>query len=158
MGGGAGFIGSHVADLLLSRGDYVVIVDEVNDYYDVNIKRQNLEMLRSKYGEERLAIYDTVDICDVEKMEVVFETHKPRFVCHLAARAGVRPSIQDPFIYIHSNIEGTTHLMELSAKYGVKNFVFASSSSVYGGSKSTFFSEEEVVDNPVSPYAASKKA
>lgn len=79
-------------------------------------------------------------------------------VCHLAARAGVRPSIQDPFVYIHSNIKGTTHLMELSAKYGVQNFVFASSSSVYGGSKSTFFSEDEIVDNPVSPYAASKKA
>jgi UDP-glucuronate 4-epimerase len=76
----------------------------------------------------------------------------------MAARAGVRPSIQDPFIYIHSNIKGTTHLMELSHKFGVKNFVFASSSSVYGGSKSCYFSEEEVVDNPVSPYAASKKA
>merc|ERR1712115_336169 len=75
-----------------------------------------------------------------------------------AARAGVRPSIQDPYVYIHSNIRGTTHLMELSHKHGVENFVFASSSSVYGGSKSTFFSEEEAVDNPVSPYAASKKA
>jgi len=76
----------------------------------------------------------------------------------MAARAGVRPSIQDPYIYIHSNIEGTTSLMELSAKHGVENFVFASSSSVYGGCNSTFFSEDEVVDNPVSPYAASKKA
>jgi len=76
----------------------------------------------------------------------------------MAARAGVRPSIQDPYVYIHSNIKGTTHLMELSAKFGVKNFVFASSSSVYGGSKSTFFSEDEAVDNPVSPYAASKKS
>jgi UDP-glucuronate 4-epimerase len=76
----------------------------------------------------------------------------------MAARAGVRPSIQDPYVYIHSNIEGTVRLMELSARFGVQNFVFASSSSVYGGSTSTFFSEEEVVDNPVSPYAASKKA
>lgn len=76
----------------------------------------------------------------------------------MAARAGVRPSIQDPYVYIHSNITGTTHLMELSAKFGVQNFVFASSSSVYGGSKSTYFSEEENVDNPVSPYAATKKA
>jgi UDP-glucuronate 4-epimerase len=79
-------------------------------------------------------------------------------VCHMAARAGVRPSIQDPFVYIHSNIKGTTLLMELSHRFGVKNFVFASSSSVYGGSKSTFFSEDELVDNPVSPYAATKKA
>merc|ERR1719298_291399 len=75
----------------------------------------------------------------------------------MAARAGVRPSIQDPFVYIHSNINATTHLMELSHKHGIENFVFASSSSVYGGSKSTFFSEEEVVDHPVSPYAATKK-
>ena len=76
----------------------------------------------------------------------------------MAARAGVRPSIQDPYVYIHSNIKGTTHLMELAHKFGVENFVFASSSSVYGGSKSCYFSEDENVDNPVSPYAASKKA
>ena len=155
--GGAGFIGSHVAAFLLERGDDVVIVDEMNDYYDVKIKLQNLQILREQYGHERLKIYKG-DICDVELVTSIFETEKPEWVCHMAARAGVRPSIQDPYVYIHSNIEGTTRLMELSAKYGVKNFVFASSSSVYGGSKSTLFSEEEVVDNPVSPYAASKKA
>jgi UDP-glucuronate 4-epimerase len=88
----------------------------------------------------------------------LFEKERPEWVCHMAARAGVRPSIQDPFVYIHSNIRATTLLMELSHKYGVKNFVFASSSSVYGGSKSTFFSEDEAVDHPVSPYAATKKA
>merc|ERR1712003_224562 len=98
------------------------------------------------------------DICDEDLMEHIFATEQPKWVCHMAARAGVRPSIQDPFVYIHSNIKGTTQLMELSHRYGVKNFVFASSSSVYGGSKSTYFSEDEVVDNPVSPYAASKKA
>merc|ERR1712176_431685 len=98
------------------------------------------------------------DICDEKFMRDLFEKEKPEWVCHMAARAGVRPSIQDPYVYIHSNITGTTHLMELSHRYGVKNFVFASSSSVYGGSKSTFFSEQENVDNPVSPYAASKKA
>merc|ERR1711884_517926 len=91
-------------------------------------------------------------------MLAVFQKERPKWVCHLAARAGVRPSIADPFVYIHSNIKGTTQLMELSHKYGIENFVFASSSSVYGGSKSTFFSEDENVDNPVSPYAASKKA
>jgi len=91
-------------------------------------------------------------------MHRIFETERPEWVCHMAARAGVRPSIQDPYIYIHSNIKGTTLLLDLSAKFGVKNFVFASSSSVYGGSKSTYFSEDEVVDNPVSPYAATKKA
>jgi UDP-glucuronate 4-epimerase len=155
--GGAGFIGSHVADYLLARGDDVVIVDEVNDYYDVNIKEANLKLLRSNYSADRLSIYRG-DICDEELMTRIFEDERPEWVCHMAARAGVRPSIQDPYVYIHSNIEGTTRLMELSARYGVKNFVFASSSSVYGGSNSTYFSEDEVVDNPVSPYAATKKA
>lgn len=155
--GGAGFIGSHVAEYLLERGDDVVIIDEVNDYYDVTIKEANLRLLTQNYGEGRVSVYRG-DICDSQLMETIFEKERPEWVCHMAARAGVRPSIQDPYVYIHSNIKGTTQLMELSHKYGVKNFVFASSSSVYGGSKSTFFSEDEVVDNPVSPYAASKKA
>lgn len=156
--GGAGFIGSHVAEFLLARGDDVVIVDEMNDYYDVRIKEANLRILRDGYPDNnRLSIY-RCDICDADKMLSIFQKERPKWVCHLAARAGVRPSIADPFVYIHSNIRGTTQLMELSHKFGVKNFVFASSSSVYGGSKNTFFSEDEIVDNPVSPYAASKKA
>jgi len=157
--GGAGFIGSNVAEFLLSRGDDVVIVDEVNDYYDVKIKEGNLKHLRElvKGSPHRLSIYKG-DICDENFMTNVFEMENPEWVCHMAARAGVRPSIQDPFVYIHSNIRGTTLLMELSNKFRIKNFVFASSSSVYGGSTSTFFSEDENVDNPVSPYAASKKA
>jgi UDP-glucuronate 4-epimerase len=149
--GGAGFIGSNVAEFLLARGDDVVIVDEMNDYYDVRIKQANLDHLQALFPDEsRLSIYKG-DICDEEFMESLFEKEHPKWICHMAARAGVRPSIQDPFVYIHSNIKGTTHLMELAHKYGVQNFVFASSSSVYGGSKSTFFSEEENVDNPVSP-------
>lgn len=155
--GGAGFIGSHVADYLLARGDNVVILDEVNDYYDVKIKEGNLRMLQEKYGTQRLKIFRG-DICNEDLVARIFEEEQPRWVCHMAARAGVRPSIQDPYVYIHSNIKGTTLLMEHAAKNGVENFVFASSSSVYGGSKSTYFSEDEVVDNPVSPYAASKKA
>lgn len=157
--GGAGFFGSNVAEHLLNRGDDVVIVDEVNDYYDVSIKENNLQLLREMTAgkEHRLSIYRG-DICDEAFMAKVFEKERPQWVCHMAARAGVRPSIQDPFVYIHSNIRGTTLLMELSNKYNVKNFVFASSSSVYGGSQSTYFSESENVDNPVSPYAASKKA
>ena len=156
--GGAGFIGSHVAEYLLNRGDDVVIIDEVNDYYDVSIKESNLTNLRSKYPQQnRLKIYRG-DICDEELMTSIFEDDRPQWVCHMAARAGVRPSIQDPYVYIHSNVHGTTRLMELSARYGVQNFVFASSSSVYGDSTSTYFSEEEVVDHPVSPYAATKKA
>jgi len=157
--GGAGFIGSNVAEFLLLRGDDVVIVDEINDYYDVKIKESNLTHLKDlvKGSPHRLSIYRG-DICDENFMTDLFEKERPEWVCHMAARAGVRPSIQDPFVYIHSNIRGTTLLMELSHKFGIKNFVFASSSSVYGGSTSTFFSEEENVDNPVSPYAASKKA
>jgi UDP-glucuronate 4-epimerase len=134
------------------------IVDEMNDYYDVRIKENNLRRLRMLCPDEkRLTIYRG-DICDEDFMLQLFEKEAPQWICHMAARAGVRPSIQDPYVYIHSNIRGTTHLMELAHKFGVKNFVFASSSSVYGGSTSTFFSEEENVDNPVSPYAASKKA
>lgn len=156
--GGGGFIGSSVAQYLLARGDDVVIVDEMNDYYDIRIKEGNLALLREMCPDEkRLSIYRG-DICDENLMHEMFEKERPEWVCHMAARAGVRPSIQDPYVYIHSNITGTTRLMELSHKFGVKNFVFASSSSVYGGSKSTYFSEEESVDNPVSPYAASKKA
>lgn len=156
--GGAGFVGSSTAAHLLERGDSVVIVDEMNDYYDVRIKENNLRRLRELCpDEERLVIYQG-DICDEDFMLRLFENERPQWVCHMAARAGVRPSIQDPYVYIHSNIRGTTHLMELSHRFGVKNFVFASSSSVYGGSKSALFSEEESVDNPVSPYAASKKA
>ena len=152
--GGAGFVGSSTAAHLLERGDSVVIVDEMNDYYDVRIKENNLRRLRELCpDEERLVIYQG-DICDEEFMLRLFENERPQWVCHMAARAGVRPSIQDPYVYIHSNIRGTTHLMELSHRFGVKNFVFASSSSVYGGSKSALFSEEESVDNPVSPYAA----
>jgi len=154
--GGAGFIGSSTAQFLLERGDNVIIVDEVNDYYDVTLKEANLERLVATYGTNRVKVY-RADICDETIMTKIFEDERPEWVCHMAARAGVRPSIQDPFVYIHSNIKGTTHLMELSHRFNVKNFVFASSSSVYGGSKSTFFSEEENVDNPVSPYAASKK-
>lgn len=156
--GGAGFVGSSTAANLLARGDAVVIVDEMNDYYDVRIKEANLRRLRGMCPDKRrLTIYKG-DICNEDFMLALFEKERPQWVCHMAARAGVRPSIQDPYVYIHSNIRGTTHLMELSHKFGVKNFVFASSSSVYGGSKNTFFSEDENVDNPVSPYAASKKA
>ena len=163
--GAAGFVGSHVADHLLERGDEVVIVDEVNDYYDVNIKEGNLRMLQEKYNSSVLTIHRG-DICDSEFMDSVFlaatknnTVNKPfDAICHMAARAGVRPSIEDPFVYVHSNIEGTVKLMEYAVKYQIENFVFASSSSVYGGSTATYFSELDQVDHPISPYAATKKA
>lgn len=156
--GGAGFIGSHVAEFLLKRGDTVIIIDELNDHYDVQIKMSNLDFLWRTYHEGgNLHIYKG-DICDTELMEHIFVREKPRWVCHLAARAGVRPSVKDPFVYLHSNIEGTTRLLELSRINNVSNFVYASSSSVYALSKSEEFLETESVDHPVSPYAATKKA
>lgn len=155
--GGAGFIGSHVADMLLTRGDRVVIVDEMNDYYDVRLKQANLAYLHEKHGDVKLTIYRG-DICDVDFISDVFEKERPSHVCHLAARAGVRASIVDPYIYVHSNVEGTTRLLDLSRQYFIKNFVYASSSSVYGCSDKHVLSENDVVEKPVSPYAATKKA
>jgi UDP-glucuronate 4-epimerase len=165
--GGAGFVGSHLADALLARGDNVVIVDEVNDYYDVQIKEGNLQMLQSKYNidnnddekenDRRVTIYRG-DICDRPFLDQVFARHAFDDIAHMAARAGVRPSIIDPFIYVHSNIKGTIALLDRAVRYNITNFVFASSSSVYGGSTSTFFSELDQVDHPISPYAATKKA
>jgi UDP-glucuronate 4-epimerase len=157
--GGAGFVGSHVADVLLERGDRVVIIDEMNDYYNVTMKEQNLVLLQEKYpSSDQLQIYRG-DICNTTLLTDIFQRHSDiSMICHMAARAGVRPSIQDPFIYIHSNILGTVTLLHYAVQYNISNFVFASSSSVYGGSLSTFFSEEEPVDHPISPYAATKKA
>jgi UDP-glucuronate 4-epimerase len=135
----------------------VVIIDEVNDYYDTSLKNENLEYLRATHGKDSFTFVKG-DICDEALLEKIFSEHKIDYVCHLAARAGVRPSIEDPQVYVHSNIRGTTALLSAAAKHKVKNFVYASSSSVYGGSKSTYFSEDEAVDMPVSPYAATKKA
>mmetsp|Transcript_7564 Transcript_7564/g.22430 ORF Transcript_7564/g.22430 Transcript_7564/m.22430 type:complete len:522 (-) Transcript_7564:24-1589(-) len=155
--GAAGFIGSHTAEFLLARGDYVVGIDEVNDYYDVKVKEGNIKLLEEKGG-DRFTFYRG-DICDKELLERIWAAHgKPRRVVHMAARAGVRPSIDDPFVYVHSNVEGTTRLMDVAVKHGNDSFVFASSSSVYGGSKEVLFREADSVDFPVSPYAATKKA
>jgi UDP-glucuronate 4-epimerase len=155
--GAAGFIGSHVAEGLLARGDTVILVDEVNDYYDVRIKESNLQLLQETFGSARLRIYRG-DLANASFISRVFAREKPEWVCHLAARAGVRPSIQNPYVYLNSNIVGTMRLLELSRIYNIQNFVFASSSSVYGGSQSTLFSEDERVDRPISPYAATKKS
>lgn len=153
--GGAGFIGSATAKVFLSRGDRVVVVDELNDYYDIARKEENIKSLETLSRVGQLTIIRG-DICDKTLMESVFAAYKPSVVCHLAARAGVRASIDDPLIYIHSNIEGTTILLELSRLYSVSNFVYASSSSVYGESTADKFRESDEVSKPVSPYAATK--
>ncbi len=164
--GAGGFIGSSVAYKLLERGDRVIVVDEMNDYYDVRIKEANLEILRQKAKEmdekdgvmrRRLEIY-IGDINDHDLMTSVFEREHPDYVCHLAARAGVRPSIQDPLLYVRANVQGSTNMLNYSRDYKVKNIVVASSSSVYGESGSTYFSEAEDVNEPVSPYAATKRS
>jgi UDP-glucuronate 4-epimerase len=154
--GGAGFIGSHVAAHLLQRGDIVIIVDEMNDYYDVRLKQANLDYLVETFSDS-VKIYKG-DICDLEFMSDIFDRENPTHICHLAARAGVRPSIVDPYIYVHSNVEGTTRLLDLARQHGCKNFVYASSSSVYGCSTNEILSESDAVEKPVSPYAATKKA
>jgi len=133
-----------------------VIVDEMNDYYDIRVKEANLQHLRATYA-DRCSIYRG-DICDEHLMTEMFEQEGITHVCHLAARAGVRPSIVDPYIYVHSNVEGTTRLLDLARKHTIANFVYASSSSVYGSSSNDILSEKDVVEKPVSPYAASKKA
>jgi UDP-glucuronate 4-epimerase len=156
--GVAGFIGSHCAERLIARGDIVIGVDEVNDYYDPRMKRANLARVERLAGSSGRFKFFEGDLCDKPFIESIFATERPTWMLHLAARAGVRPSIDDPFIYIHSNIEATTRLLELARTFGCEHFVFASSSSVYGGSPKTLFSEMDDVSNPVSPYAATKKS
>jgi UDP-glucuronate 4-epimerase len=152
--GCAGFIGSHVAETLLKRGDSVGGVDDLNDYYDVKIKQKNLVILK----EHDKFVFYKQDIRDYKGLKEIFEKEKPAKVVHIAARAGVRPSIKDPFLYQEVNVGGTLNLLDLAKNYKVKSFVFASSSSVYGNNKKIPFSEADNIDNPISPYAATKKA
>ncbi|KAJ3205795.1 hypothetical protein HDU67_008632 [Dinochytrium kinnereticum] len=157
--GGAGFIGSHTAEFLLRRGDHVVVVDEMNDYYDLDQKRENLRILaRTAASSGSIFRFYKADISVREDMELIFDAERPDAICHLAARAGVRPSINDPYIYVQTNILGTTTLLDLSQKYNVSNFVYASSSSVYGGNTKVPFAESDATEAPISPYAATKKA
>jgi UDP-glucuronate 4-epimerase len=153
--GAAGFIGSHIAEALLRRGDAVVGIDNVNDYYPISLKRNNLDLLRSF---ERFSFIEG-DICDPSVLRGAVKGHDISHVAHLAARAGVRPSIQDPGLYQRVNIEGTLQILELCVQLGVRNAVITSSSSVYGNSESIPFREDDsATDQPISPYAATKKA
>jgi UDP-glucuronate 4-epimerase len=152
--GGAGFIGSNLANKLLERGDQVVIIDNFNDYYDPKVKRDRIKtILKGK----KFKLYKG-DIRDVKLLERIFKNEKLDKVVHLAAMAGVRYAIENPLIYADVNVLGTTNLLQLAAKYKLKNFVYASSSSVYGNNKKLPFSETDSVDTPISPYAATKKA
>lgn len=152
--GTAGFIGNHLALRLLERGDEVIGIDNLNDYYDVNLKKSRLARIldHERYTDIR------ADLADRETIEQVFKTHCPERVVNLAAQAGVRYSIENPHAYIDSNIVGFINILEGCRHYGVEHLVYASSSSVYGANESMPFSVHDNVDHPLSLYAASKKA
>lgn len=138
----------------MDRGDKVIIVDNFNDYYDPKLKRDRIKKLLKGY---KFTLYKG-DIRDYKFLERIFKKEKPDKVLHLAAMAGVRYSLLNPLLYQDVNVGGTLNLLELSQIHKIKNFVFASSSSVYGVNKKVPFSETDNVDNPISPYAATKKA
>jgi UDP-glucuronate 4-epimerase len=151
--GGAGFIGSHLVDRLLARGDRVVCLDDFDDYYDPALKRANLT---AAHTNERFRLVEG-DLLDPQTLTAA--TAQPLdVVVHLAARAGVRPSLDDPRLYYRVNCEGTAALLEACRAADVRRFVFASSSSVYGGNTKVPFHEDDPVEHPVSPYAATKRA
>jgi len=155
--GGAGFIGSHVAQALVSRGDKVVIVDNLHDYYDPNLKRANLRHLAEKALTDLLHIYE-LDICDVAELEKIVSQENIDVICHIAACAGVRASVENPELCIRTNIIGTLYILQLAKKYQIPHIVIASSSSVYGNCTDVPFSEEYRADKPCSPYAMTKRA
>jgi len=157
--GGAGFIGSHVCEALLRRGDTVVALDSFNDYYDPRIKRRNIvEVQATATGLHAGFHLAEGDIRDVVFLDHLFSQYSFDAVIHLAAYAGVRPSIENPQLYTEVNVLGTVNVLEAMRKHNVKRHVFASSSSVYGNNKKIPFNESDPVDQAISPYAATKKA
>jgi len=161
--GVAGFIGSYVAHYLLERGDKVVGIDNLNDYYEVKLKKDRLERLGVKSKLSSSSIYENltfhhIDISNISTLEKLFVDYNFDVVCHLAAQAGVRYSLENPSTYIQSNIVGFANILELAKKSKIKHLVYASSSSVYGLNKKVPFSEEDNVDCPISLYAATKKS
>lgn len=152
--GGAGFIGSHLCERLLTLGHTVVALDNFNDYYNPNLKWRNIELLRQRAG---FTLAET-DILDRPRLQELFGGHQFDAILHLAARAGVRPSILQPLLYEQVNIQGTMNLLELAREHKIDRFIFGSTSSVYGENPKVPFSEDDPVDHPISPYAATKKA
>jgi UDP-glucuronate 4-epimerase len=152
--GAAGFIGSHVAEKLLSRGYNVLGIDNFDNFYAKEVKLKNLNSLMAN---DRFN-FETVDICDKQHVNKIFSDNQFYSVIHLAAKAGVRPSIQYPADYYNVNVAGTLNILECIKKQDRRKLIFASSSSVYGNNKKTPFTETDNVDHPISPYAATKKA
>ncbi len=151
--GGAGFIGSHTAKRLIEDGHDVIIVDNFNEYYDPRLKEARIKILLAGLDHK---LY-RMDITDLEGLRQVFRENAPDVVVHQAAQAGVRYSLENPFAYEHSNTRGTLTVLEVCREFGIKKFIFASSSSVYGERDKVPFSEEDRTDTPVSLYAATKK-
>jgi UDP-glucuronate 4-epimerase len=155
--GGAGFIGSHLCERLLKEGYRVVSFDNFNPFYERSVKESNIESIRARDKHEKfLSVFG--DIRDKFHLFEVMERERPFCVIHLAAMAGVRPSLEDPLLYTDVNIAGTQILLEACAALKIRHFIFASSSSVYGNNTKVPFSETDCVDYPISPYAATKKA
>lgn len=152
--GAAGFIGFHLAQKLLSQGEEVIGYDNVNNYYDPTLKEARLRILQNF---DRFRFYRK-DLSDLRAIESVFSKHVIEKVCHLAAQAGVRYSLINPFAYQKSNLEGFLNIIEISKRAKVKNFIYASSSSIYGNNPKLPFAVEDNVDHPISLYAATKKA
>jgi len=152
--GAAGFIGMHVAIKLLDRGDTVVGVDNLNDYYDVSLKEARLDRLSGKKNFS----FKKLDVADKSAMELLFLAERPDKVIHLAAQAGVRYSLSNPQAYVEANLLGFINILEGCRHNSVKHLVYASSSSVYGGNTKLPFSEHDNIDHPVSLYASTKKA
>lgn len=152
--GGAGFIGSHVAEALLRRGAQLAIVDNFDPFYPPEWKRANVNDV-ARIGAFELC---EADICDEAALRSFFARTNPEVVIHLAARAGVRPSIEQPRLYERVNVAGTANLLDLAREFGVRKFVFGSSSSVYGASPRVPFAEDQAELRPISPYAATKLA
>ena len=149
--GGAGFIGSNLIDHLIQRMP-VVAIDNFDPFYPETIKRSNIKHLESN---ENFSFYKA-DILDTLSLDVIVKKHKITQIIHLAAKAGVRPSLKDPKGYVQTNVQGTLNLLESAKKYNITKFVFGSSSSVYGSRSGEAFSEEMKLDKPISPYAATK--
>ena len=156
MTGGAGFIGSHLCERLLSDGVKVICLDNFDSFYDPDIKIKNAEGIAKKFRD--LFELVTGDIRNPDHLKGIFQKNQIDFVVHLAARAGVRPSIADPLLYQDVNIRGTIVLLEACKAYKIKNFIFASSSSVYGETQRVPFTEEDLNIQPISPYGATKRA
>jgi UDP-glucuronate 4-epimerase len=150
--GGAGFIGSHLVEKLLATGHEVSILDDFNDFYDPQIKRANVAAIAGEVPIHR------IDLRDSSAVNLLFHREKFEAIAHLAARAGVRPSIRQPQLYYDTNVGGTLHLLDAARLTGIERFIFASSSSVYGVSKTVPFSESLHLTQTISPYAATKIA